>query len=182
MRSVSPNFIEEFDEWDFVAKDPLDESVARRPCTVDVVGNAGKHMLLNANVSGLVSDGLPPIAPADPTSSYFFAPWRPSLRTHVNNSVHPPSSDEANRGMSNIDIQFDFPPVCLPKVCDPEFPHAHSHTTRINSEDSSSKFVACVDHPGQDLDNDNFVQCDFGKTSFILNRYRMFPIVLVICC
>ena len=59
-RSVSPNFIEEFDERDFVAKDPLDESVARRPRTVDVVGNAGKHKLLDANVPGLVSDGLPP--------------------------------------------------------------------------------------------------------------------------
>ena len=91
VRSVSPNFIDEFDDWDFVAKDPLDESVARRPCTVDVAGNAGKHMLLDANVPGLVSDGLPPIAAAGPTSSYFFTPWRPSLRTHVQKICAPPA-------------------------------------------------------------------------------------------
>ena len=64
VRTVSPNFIE-FDEWDFVVKGPLDESVARRPCTDDVVSDAGKCMLWDANVPGLARDRLPPITPAD---------------------------------------------------------------------------------------------------------------------
>ena len=46
--------------------------------------------------------------------------WRlslSSLRSPVVNSVHPPRSDEANRGMSNIDVQIDFPRVCVPNFC-----------------------------------------------------------------
>ncbi len=39
----------------------------------------------------------------------------------MNNSVHPPRSDEANRGKSNIDVQIDFPPVCIPNFLQNEF-------------------------------------------------------------
>ena len=35
------------------------------------------------------------------------------------NSVHPPRSDEANGGMSKINVQIYVPKVCLPQVCLP---------------------------------------------------------------
>ena len=85
-------------------------SVARRPCTAEVGSEAGTCMLLDANVPGLARDGLPLVAPVDPPSSSFSAQWRPSLRNPAAIAVHPPRSDEANRGMS-FNVQCDvYPP------------------------------------------------------------------------
>ncbi len=75
-------------------------SLARRPCIAEVGSEAGMCILLDANVPGLVRDGLPLVAPVDPPSSSFSAQRRRSLRNPAATTVHPPRSDEATRGMS----------------------------------------------------------------------------------